>query len=102
MQKLLHWCIRFYQIAISPMLGPRCRYIPTCSQYAIEALRLHGTVKGVYLSTRRLCRCHPWGGYGYDPVPKKPSRYISFHFINLKTSYVYVPLRERQNHSTSI
>lgn len=90
MQKLLHWCIRFYQIAISPMLGPRCRYIPTCSQYAIEALRTHGTLKGVYLSAGRLCRCHPWGGYGYDPVPQKPSRYISFQVTNLKISYVYV------------
>ena len=97
MQKLLHWCIRFYQIVISPMLGPRCRYIPTCSQYAIEALRVHGTTKGVYLSARRLCRCHPWGGSGYDPIPPKPSRFISFHLIDLKSSYVYVPLRKRQN-----
>lgn len=102
MQKLLHWCIRFYQIAISPMLGPRCRYIPTCSQYAIEALRIHGTAKGVYFSARRLCRCHPWGGFGYDPVPKKNSRYLSFHFIDFPISYVYVCLHERQNHSTSI
>ena len=102
MQKVLHWCIRFYQIVISPMLGPRCRYIPTCSQYAIEALRVQGTTKGVYLSARRLCRCHPWGGYGYDPVPKKPSRFISFHSIDLKVSYVYVPLRKSKKLSTSI
>ena len=100
MQKMLHWCIRFYQIVISPMLGPRCRYIPTCSQYAIEALRIHGTAKGVYLSAHRLCRCHPWGGSGYDPVPQKPSRFISFHLINFKCSYVYVSLRERQYYSS--
>lgn len=100
MQKLLHWFIRFYQIVISPMLGPRCRYIPTCSQYAIEALRVHGTTKGVYLSARRLCRCHPWGGYGYDPIPPKPSHFITFHFIDLKISYVYVFSRKRQTSST--
>ena len=100
MQKLLHWCIRFYQIAISPLLGPRCRYIPTCSQYAIEAIQLHGTTKGVYYSAKRICRCHPWGGYGYDPVPKKPLRCISLRLSDSQISYVYVPLRERQKNST--
>ena len=62
-------CVRFYQLAISPMLPPRCRYTPTCSQYAIEALQKYGAVKGSYLALRRICRCHPWGGCGYDPVP---------------------------------
>ena len=61
--------VRFYQLCISPMLPPSCRYSPTCSQYAIEALRKHGPLKGLYLAVRRILRCHPWGGSGYDPVP---------------------------------
>ena len=61
--------IRFYRRFISPMLPPACRYTPTCSQYAIEALQKHGPLKGLYLAVRRLQRCHPWGGSGYDPVP---------------------------------
>ena len=61
--------IRFYQRFISPLTPPSCRYTPTCSQYAIEAIRRHGPIRGLYLAIRRLLRCHPWGGYGYDPVP---------------------------------
>lgn len=61
--------IRFYQIAISPLLPSACRFTPTCSQYAVEALRRHGPLKGGWLALRRICRCHPWGGSGYDPVP---------------------------------
>ena len=61
--------VRFYQLAISPLFPPRCRYVPTCSQYAVEALRKHGACKGTCLTVKRLCRCHPWGGSGYDPVP---------------------------------
>ena len=61
--------VRFYQVAISPMLPPRCRYTPTCSQYAVEALQKHGACKGSMLTMRRVCRCHPFGGSGYDPVP---------------------------------
>ncbi|MFC2604169.1 MAG: membrane protein insertion efficiency factor YidD [Bacteroidota bacterium] len=61
--------IVFYQKAISPMLPASCRYTPTCSQYAIEAIRKHGIVKGSFLAIRRILRCHPWGGHGYDPVP---------------------------------
>lgn len=61
--------IRFYQGAISPMLPAACRYQPTCSQYAIEALRKHGLLKGAWLAVKRIARCHPWGGSGYDPVP---------------------------------
>jgi putative membrane protein insertion efficiency factor len=61
--------VRFYQLCISPLKPPSCRYTPTCSQYAIEALRKYGPIKGVYLTIRRLLRCHPWGGSGYDPVP---------------------------------
>ena len=61
--------IRFYQIAISPLLGPSCRFTPTCSEYARQALLKHGPVKGLWLAVRRILRCHPWGGSGYDPVP---------------------------------
>lgn len=68
---LLIWPIRFYRACISPMLPPSCRYVPTCSQYAIEAIQIHGPFKGLWLATRRLLSCHPWGGSGYDPVPPK-------------------------------
>ena len=61
--------VRFYQVCISPLKPPSCRFTPTCSQYAIEALRKHGPLKGLYLTVRRILRCHPWGGSGYDPVP---------------------------------
>ena len=63
--------VRFYQLAISPWIGSNCRYQPTCSAYMIEALKEHGLLKGLWLGTKRVCRCHPWGGHGYDPVPKK-------------------------------
>lgn len=62
--------VRFYQLFISPFLAPRCRYQPTCSQYAIEALQLHGGIKGGWLAAKRIAKCHPWGGFGYDPVPQ--------------------------------
>lgn len=61
--------IRFYQYCISPLLPPTCRFTPTCSQYAIEALKKHGLIYGLWLTTKRLLKCHPWGGSGYDPVP---------------------------------
>lgn len=61
--------VRFYQLCISPFTPPACRFTPTCSQYALEALRKHGPIKGLWLTIRRLARCHPWGGSGYDPVP---------------------------------
>ncbi len=63
--------VRFYQFAISPWMGSNCRYQPTCSSYMIEALKEHGLLKGLWLGTKRIGRCHPWGGHGYDPVPKK-------------------------------
>jgi uncharacterized protein len=61
--------VKFYQGAISPLLLPSCRYTPTCSQYMIEALQKHGFFKGGWLGIKRIGRCHPWGGHGYDPVP---------------------------------
>jgi uncharacterized protein len=67
--------LRFYQIVVSPALhallpaATGCRFTPTCSQYAMDAVRAHGAVRGLWLAARRLARCHPWGGHGYDPVP---------------------------------
>ena len=63
--------VKLYQWLISPILPNSCRYDPTCSQYMIEALKIHGPIKGLWLGTRRISRCHPWGGFGYDPVPPK-------------------------------
>lgn len=66
---LLRGAIRAYQWTIAPLLGANCRYLPSCSEYAHEALGLHGPITGSWLATKRVCRCHPWGGSGYDPVP---------------------------------
>lgn len=66
--------VRFYQYAISPWMGSNCRYQPTCSSYMIEALKEHGLLKGLWIGTKRIGRCHPWGGHGYDPVPKKNNK----------------------------
>lgn len=68
--RLLMGMIRFYRNAISPLLPPACRYTPTCSAYALEAVERHGALRGSWLAARRLLRCHPWGGSGYDPVPE--------------------------------
>lgn len=61
--------VKLYRLFLSPLVGQHCRFTPTCSQYAIEALQVHGAIKGSYLTAHRLCRCHPWGEGGYDPVP---------------------------------
>ena len=71
MKKLMITLIRFYQYCISPILPNVCRYKPSCSEYFIQALQIHGIFKGSYLGIKRLLRCHPWGGSGYDPVPPK-------------------------------
>ena len=63
--------IKFYKIFISPFLGANCRYIPTCSDYAIQAIEQKGIIKGIYISCKRVLRCHPFGGSGYDPVSNK-------------------------------
>lgn len=63
------WLLRFYRLAISPMLGRSCRFHPSCSEYAIEALERHGLLRGTTLAIRRIGRCHPWHPGGYDPVP---------------------------------
>ena len=61
--------IKVYQWVISPALGPKCRFTPTCSQYALEAVKKYGPFKGGWLALKRISRCHPWGGHGIDPVP---------------------------------
>ena len=63
--------IRGYQLIVSPLLGSNCRFMPTCSEYAMESLRSHGLIKGSYLTIKRIGKCHPWGGHGYDPIPTK-------------------------------
>tara|TARA_A100001011_G_scaffold343020_1_gene377000 strand:- start:5992 stop:6234 length:243 start_codon:yes stop_codon:yes gene_type:complete len=68
---ILIFLIRLYQLFISPILGQNCRYLPTCSEYATQSLKKHGAMKGLILSFKRIFKCHPWGGQGYDPVPKK-------------------------------
>jgi len=70
MTRLMILALKGYKFAISPWFGAACRYHPTCSAYAGEAIRLHGPVRGVWLGARRIARCHPWGGSGYDPVPQ--------------------------------
>ncbi len=65
----LRAAIRAYQLLISPLLPPSCRFLPSCSDYAAEAIERHGPFRGMRLAVRRLLRCHPWGGSGYDPVP---------------------------------
>jgi len=71
MKTLLLALIRLYQLCLSPFLGAGCRFTPTCSHFATEALEKHGMLKGSVMTVRRVCSCHPWGKPGYDPVPDK-------------------------------
>ena len=71
MKTLLVWFLRGYQLLLSPLLGQKCRFYPTCSNYAIEALRVHGAARGSWLAARRVCRCHPWNPGGVDFVPEQ-------------------------------
>jgi putative membrane protein insertion efficiency factor len=66
---LLRALVRVYQWTVAPVIGVNCRFAPSCSEYACEALERHGALAGLYLAARRLLRCHPWGGAGFDPVP---------------------------------
>ena len=63
--------IHGYQLIISPMLGSNCRFMPTCSEYAMESLKAYGLIKGTFLTIKRIVKCHPFGGHGYDPIPTK-------------------------------
>jgi putative membrane protein insertion efficiency factor len=66
--------IRVYQMTLGPIMGGHCRFVPSCSHYGLEAYRVHGAVRGTWLTARRLLRCHPFGGGGYDPVPLPPEQ----------------------------
>jgi putative membrane protein insertion efficiency factor len=70
-KQLLIWLLRGYRFAISPLYGQVCRYHPSCSAYALEAVSVHGSLRGSWLAVRRLGRCHPWAAGGYDPVPPR-------------------------------
>jgi putative membrane protein insertion efficiency factor len=69
--RLILLLLRAYKLTLSPLIGTQCRYLPTCSDYAAAALIAHGPARGARLAAGRLCRCHPWGGHGYDPVPER-------------------------------
>lgn len=77
MKTIFIYIIKFYQVAISPVIGASCRYSPTCSSYSIQAFEEWGFWKGLKLSVKRIGSCHPWGGSGYDPVPKNPKRNLT-------------------------
>jgi putative membrane protein insertion efficiency factor len=76
---VLRGVIRAYQLLVSPLLPPSCRYLPSCSDYAAEAIATHGAFYGAWLALRRLARCHPWGGSGYDPVPRRADPALHRH-----------------------
>ncbi|OYD16865.1 membrane protein insertion efficiency factor YidD [candidate division WOR-3 bacterium JGI_Cruoil_03_51_56] len=69
--KAIRFLIQFYQYTLGTVLPDSCRFYPTCSEYAIQAIEKHGPAKGTWLAIKRILRCHPWGGFGYDPVPEK-------------------------------
>ncbi|MBI2799977.1 MAG: membrane protein insertion efficiency factor YidD [Gammaproteobacteria bacterium] len=71
MTRALQGLVRVYRYTLSPLLGPRCRHLPTCSEYCLEALEIHGPGRGTWLTLKRLLRCNPWGSSGYDPVPPR-------------------------------
>ncbi len=71
MKTVLLVLIRIYQLTLSSFMGRSCRFLPTCSDYARQAIEIHGAAEGGKLAAKRICRCHPWGGEGFDPVPQK-------------------------------
>lgn len=77
MKSVLLFLLRAYQLLLSPMLGQNCRFYPSCSNYAREAIATHGAARGGWLAARRLCRCHPWNAGGHDPVPLAPGQQSS-------------------------
>ncbi|GAB4259060.1 MAG: membrane protein insertion efficiency factor YidD [Saprospiraceae bacterium] len=80
LRQIINWIfilpIKFYQWVISPMFPPSCRFQPTCSHYAVDAIREWGPIKGIYLAIRRVSRCHPWSEGGEDPVPRNPKKKV--------------------------
>ena len=72
--RILIWIVKAYQLVLSPFFGQQCRFYPTCSQYAVEALQKHGAIRGSYYTVHRLLRCHPWCAGGHDPVPAQAPR----------------------------
>ena len=68
---IIVYFIKFYQFSISPLIGSNCRFTPTCSDYAIQSLKENGLIRGLFFSLKRLLKCHPWGGSGFDPISKK-------------------------------
>jgi putative membrane protein insertion efficiency factor len=85
-RRVLIALVRLYRGAISPLLTPRCRFVPSCSAYAEEALTLHGAVRGSWLTARRIGRCHPFHRGGYDPVPTKPSSVPGTHPSSVRSA----------------
>lgn len=73
-QRVPLWCLRVYKVAFSPLFAGSCRFLPSCADYASEAIRQHGALRGSWLAARRLAKCHPLGGHGFDPVPR-PGRH---------------------------
>jgi hypothetical protein len=84
MRRLITGAIRCYQLALSPLLGPACRFYPSCSQYALEAVARFGVLRGAWLAAARLARCHPWHEGGYDPVPplNRPPLHCPTHHVH--------------------
>ena len=72
--RLLSLPVQAYRLVVSPLLGPNCRYYPSCSAYALDALAAHGALRGSWLAVKRVCRCHPWHPGGYDPVPASAAK----------------------------
>ena len=70
----LVFIIKIYQFIISPLIGQNCRYLPTCSEYAIESLKLHGLLRGLFFTIRPILKCHPFGNHGFDPIPKRKQK----------------------------
>ena len=89
MRKFLTWIllglVYLYKYAISPLTPASCRHVPTCSQYALEAIQIHGPFKGVWLALCRIARCHPWGTHGYDPVP--PAKTVAVKKKTIKKNH---------------
>ena len=82
MRHLAAFLIRVYQWTVSPLLGPACRFHPSCSQYTLEAIERFGVIRGGWLGVRRLARCHPWHPGGFDPVPRAPAHLHCDHHVH--------------------